>query len=80
LSFGVGLRGHLVGAAFGVAAEDRGQWSPRRGGWVRPYPGLGELWRMVARSAYAQLRHNSLLLVGTVVGLVFVYLAPPVAL
>jgi hopene-associated glycosyltransferase HpnB len=47
---------------------------------VRPYPGLGELWRMVARSAYAQLRHNPLLLVGTVAGLTVVYLAPPVAL
>ncbi|WP_030685923.1 glycosyltransferase [Streptomyces globisporus] len=47
---------------------------------VRPYPGLGELWRMVARSAYAQLRHNPLLLVGTVAGLVLVYLVPPVAL
>ncbi|MFI1716581.1 glycosyltransferase [Streptomyces litmocidini] len=47
---------------------------------VRPYPGLGELWRMVARSAYAQLRHNPLLLVGTVAGLALVYLVPPVAL
>ncbi|MFC8761263.1 glycosyltransferase [Streptomyces sp. NPDC057193] len=47
---------------------------------VRPYPGLGELWRMVARSAYAQLRHNPLLLAGTVAGLVLVYLVPPVAL
>ncbi|MGW6540295.1 glycosyltransferase [Streptomyces sp. NPDC055011] len=47
---------------------------------VRPYPGLGELWRMVARSAYAQLRHNPLLLLGTVAGLALVYLVPPVAL
>ncbi|MHA4779012.1 glycosyltransferase [Streptomyces sp. MSC1_001] len=47
---------------------------------VRPYPGLGELWRMVARSAYAQLRHNPLLLAGTVAGLVLIYLVPPVAL
>ncbi|MEC4020770.1 glycosyltransferase [Streptomyces sp. H27-D2] len=47
---------------------------------VRPYPGLGELWRMVSRSAYAQLRHNPLLLAGTVGGLAVVYLAPPVAL
>ncbi|MFE2560025.1 glycosyltransferase [Streptomyces sp. NPDC059352] len=47
---------------------------------VRPYPGLAELWRMVARSAYAQLRHNPLLLAGTVAGLVVVYLVPPVAL
>ncbi|MET9675484.1 glycosyltransferase [Streptomyces sp. NPDC006482] len=47
---------------------------------VRPYPGLGELWRMVSRSAYAQLRLNPLLLVGTVAGLVVIYLVPPVAL
>ncbi|WP_433548831.1 glycosyltransferase [Streptomyces sp. CA-294286] len=46
---------------------------------VRPYPGLGDLWRMVSRSAYAQLRHNPLLLLGTVVGLVLVYLVPPYA-
>ncbi|MEV5508519.1 glycosyltransferase [Streptomyces orinoci] len=46
---------------------------------VRPYPGLGELWRMISRSAYAQLRHNPLLLAGTVAGLAVVYLAPPAA-
>ncbi|MFD3512870.1 glycosyltransferase [Streptomyces sp. NPDC058657] len=47
---------------------------------VRPYPHLGDLWRMVSRSAYAQLRHNPLLLLGTVVGLALVYLVPPCAL
>ena len=47
---------------------------------VRPYPRLHDLWRMVSRSAYAQLRHNPLLLLGTVVGLALVYLVPPVAL
>ncbi|NUR04840.1 MAG: glycosyltransferase [Streptomyces sp.] len=46
---------------------------------VRPYPRLHDLWRMVSRSAYAQLRHNPLLLAGTVAGLVLVYLAPPAA-
>ncbi|MFD8597295.1 glycosyltransferase [Kitasatospora sp. NPDC059646] len=46
---------------------------------VRPYPGLSPLWRMVSRSAYAQLRYSPLLLVGTVVGLALVYLVPPVA-
>jgi hopene-associated glycosyltransferase HpnB len=46
---------------------------------VRPYPGLAELWRMVSRSAYAQLRHNPLVLAATVVGLGLVYLVPPVA-
>ncbi|MGW7258318.1 glycosyltransferase [Streptomyces sp. NPDC054834] len=46
---------------------------------VRPYPRLHDLWRMVSRSAYAQLRHNPLLLLGTVAGLVLVYLVPPAA-
>ncbi|MFD0276100.1 glycosyltransferase [Kitasatospora sp. NPDC127111] len=46
---------------------------------VRPYPRLAQLWRMVSRSAYAQLRHSVLLLAGTVAGLALVYLVPPVA-
>ncbi|WP_406195859.1 glycosyltransferase [Kitasatospora sp. NBC_01560] len=46
---------------------------------VRPYPRLAELWRMVSRSAYAQLRHSVPLLAGTVAGLALVYLVPPVA-
>ncbi|MBN0043637.1 glycosyltransferase [Streptomyces actuosus] len=46
---------------------------------VRPYPRLHDLWRMVSRSAYAQLRHNPLLLLGTVTGLALVYLVPPIA-
>ncbi|MEU3183809.1 glycosyltransferase [Streptomyces sp. NPDC006923] len=47
---------------------------------VRPYPRLADLWRMVSRSAYAQLRHNPLLLAGTVAGLAVIYLVPPAAL
>ncbi|WP_330237785.1 glycosyltransferase [Streptomyces sp. NBC_00525] len=47
---------------------------------VRPYPGLGDLWLMVARSAYAQLRHRPSVLLGTVLGLALVYLVPPAAL
>ncbi len=46
---------------------------------VRPYPELGQLWRMVSRSAYAQLRHSPALLAGTVLGLALVYLVPPLA-
>ena len=44
---------------------------------VRPYPGLSGLWQMVSRSAYTQLRHSPLLLLGTVAGLLLVYVAPP---
>ncbi|MFE9836686.1 glycosyltransferase [Streptomyces sp. NPDC005551] len=47
---------------------------------VRPYPRLHDLWRMVSRSAYAQLRHSPPLLLGTVLGLTLVYLVPPVTL
>ncbi|MFD9304302.1 glycosyltransferase [Streptomyces sp. NPDC060048] len=47
---------------------------------VRPYASLADLWRMVSRSAYAQLRHQPALLAGTVAGLVLVYLVPPVTL
>ncbi|EGX57963.1 integral membrane protein [Streptomyces zinciresistens K42] len=46
---------------------------------VRPSPRLRDLWRMVSRSAYAQLRHSRALLAGTVAGLVLVYLVPPAA-
>lgn len=44
---------------------------------IRAYDRLGEIWRMVARSAYAQLNHSILLLLGTVIGMAIVYLAPP---
>jgi hopene-associated glycosyltransferase HpnB len=43
----------------------------------RPYAGLHEIWAMVARSAYTQLRHSPWLLAGTVLGLALLYLAPP---
>ncbi len=44
---------------------------------IRPYSGLGEIWAMVARSAYTQLRYNPLLLAGTLVGMLLLYLLPP---
>jgi hopene-associated glycosyltransferase HpnB len=46
---------------------------------IRPYPGWGDIWRMVARSAYVQLGHSPLMLLGTVLGLALVYLVPPIA-
>jgi hopene-associated glycosyltransferase HpnB len=45
---------------------------------VRPYPRLADLWQMVARSAYTQLRYSPVVLAGTVLGLLLVYVAPPV--
>jgi hopene-associated glycosyltransferase HpnB len=47
---------------------------------VRPYPHAADIWRMVARSAYVQLRCSPLLLLGTVLGLALLFLAPPVAM
>jgi hopene-associated glycosyltransferase HpnB len=47
---------------------------------VRPYRGLTDIWAMVARSAYAQLRYSPLLLAGTLVGMGVIYLAPPLIL
>jgi hopene-associated glycosyltransferase HpnB len=44
---------------------------------LRVYDRLDGIWAMVARSAYAQLRHSPLLLAGTVIGLAIIYLAPP---
>jgi hopene-associated glycosyltransferase HpnB len=43
---------------------------------IRPYPRIGDIRRMVARSAYAQLNYSPLLLTGTVLGLALTYLAP----
>jgi hopene-associated glycosyltransferase HpnB len=45
---------------------------------LRAYPALGDIWRMIARTAYTQLHYSPLLLAGTVVGLAVTYLAPPV--
>jgi hopene-associated glycosyltransferase HpnB len=45
----------------------------------RPYPGLRDLWHMIARSAYTQLNYNPLILLGTVLGLALTYLIPPAA-
>jgi hopene-associated glycosyltransferase HpnB len=46
---------------------------------TRPYDGLGELWDMVARSAYTQLRYSPALLAGTLAGLLWLYVVPPAA-
>jgi hopene-associated glycosyltransferase HpnB len=45
---------------------------------LRPYLTLGEIGRMVSRSAYAQLRYSPWLLAGTVAGMLLVYAAAPV--
>ena len=44
---------------------------------LRPYLTIGEIGRMVSRSAYAQLRYSPWLLAGTLIGMVLTYLTPP---
>ncbi len=45
----------------------------------RRYRGVGEIWDMVARSAYTQLRYSPLLLAGTIAGMIWLYLLPVAA-
>jgi hopene-associated glycosyltransferase HpnB len=44
---------------------------------MRVYGSFGEVWRMVARSAYTQLNYSPILLLGTVTGLLITFVAPP---
>jgi hopene-associated glycosyltransferase HpnB len=44
---------------------------------LRGYPTLGDFGRMVARSAFAELRYSPLRLIGALGGMALVYLAPP---
>ena len=43
---------------------------------IRAYPEIGDIRRMVARSAYAQLGYSPVLLIGTVIGMAAIFLAP----
>jgi len=43
---------------------------------VRPYPHFVDIWRMVSRTAFTQLRYSFLLLLLTLVGLTVVWLVP----
>jgi hopene-associated glycosyltransferase HpnB len=47
---------------------------------LRPYPKMADIRAMVARSAYAQLRFSPVLLAGTLIGLMLLYLLPAVDL
>ncbi|HLJ46581.1 MAG TPA: glycosyltransferase [Bryobacteraceae bacterium] len=44
---------------------------------VREYPRFGDVWRMISRTAFTQLRYSVILLAGTILGLVVTYLVPP---
>jgi hopene-associated glycosyltransferase HpnB len=47
---------------------------------IRPYPGFADIWQMVSRTAFTQLRHSALLLALTVAGLALVWWVPAAAL
>ena len=44
---------------------------------LRPYRQIGDIRRMVARTAYDQLNYSPLVLTATIAGLALIYLAPP---
>lgn len=44
---------------------------------IRPYETLGEIRRMISRSAFAQLDYSALQLAGTILGMALLFLAPP---
>jgi hopene-associated glycosyltransferase HpnB len=43
---------------------------------IRPYPGWSDLWQMIARTAFTQLRYSTVLLLLTLAGLTLVWLVP----
>ncbi|GEO42366.1 glycosyl transferase [Skermanella aerolata] len=45
---------------------------------LRGYGGAGNVWRMIARSAYTQLRYSPLLLAGVALAMTLVFIVPPV--
>ncbi len=46
---------------------------------LRAYGTLGEIWRMVTRSAFHQLRYSAFMLAGTVVSMTLIYIVPLLA-
>lgn len=47
---------------------------------IRPYPHAADLWRMISRTAFTQLRYSPLLLLLTLLGLTLVWWVPAVAM
>jgi hopene-associated glycosyltransferase HpnB len=45
---------------------------------LRPYDDWRQIWNMIARTAFTQLRYSPWLLAGTVLGMVLIYIVPPV--
>jgi len=45
---------------------------------LRRYERLSDIWNMVTRTAFVQLKHSLWLVVGTILGMAIIYMAPPV--
>jgi hopene-associated glycosyltransferase HpnB len=79
------IRGALIddcALAGAIKASGSGLWLGLAEGTrsLRVYRALGQIWMMVARSAFTQLRYSALLLLGTLLGMVLIYLVPPLLL
>jgi hopene-associated glycosyltransferase HpnB len=77
------VRGALIDDVALAAAVKKGgriwlghSWLARS---VRPYPRAIDIWRMVTRTAYVQLRFSPLLLAGTTLAMALVWLVGPLA-
>jgi hopene-associated glycosyltransferase HpnB len=46
---------------------------------MRPYPAVIDIWRMITRTAYVQLRNSPVLLLATVAAMALTWLVPPAA-
>ncbi len=46
---------------------------------MRPYPAVTDIWRMIARTAFVQLRYSLVLLLSTMLAMTLVWLLPPFA-
>jgi hopene-associated glycosyltransferase HpnB len=77
------IRGEIIDdCALGRAAKQGGPiWLGLSGETrsLRRYPALGDIWRMVARTAYAQLGYSPVVLAATVLGLALAFVAPVAA-
>jgi len=45
---------------------------------LRPYESWRDIWNMIARTAFTQLRYSAWQLAGTILGMAIIYLVPPV--
>jgi hopene-associated glycosyltransferase HpnB len=74
------IRGEIIDdCALGRAVKEGGPiWLglSRETRSLRRYPALGDIWRMVARTAYAQLGYSPVALAATVLGLALTFVAP----